>query len=100
MTPSRVTGLSLPRIRQLALIGTGWTIIAFSVLLTPLPGPGGLPLALVGGVILLRNSASARRLFVRLKKRYPRMLSPAERGLQFLRRRQKAKRRAAADAAG
>ena len=95
MTETRATGLSLTRLRQLALIGTGWTIIGLGLMLAPLPGPGGLPLALVGGVILLRNSADARRLFVRMKKRYPRALSPAERGLQFLRRRQKAKRRAA-----
>jgi hypothetical protein len=91
-----VASLSLARLRQFALIGAGWTIILLGILLSPLPGPGGLPLALLGGIILMRNSPAARRLFVRTRKRFPRALSPVERGLQFLRRRHKAKRKARA----
>jgi hypothetical protein len=87
---------SLARLRRFALIGTGWALILLGILLSPLPGPGGLPVALLGGIILMRNSPAARRLFVRMRKRFPRALSPVERGLQFLRRRQKARRGARA----
>lgn len=79
--------LSLARLRQGALIGVGCTIILIGALLAPLPGPGGLPVALVGGAILLRNSPAARRLFVRAKRRYPRMLAPVEKLRLYLRRR-------------
>ncbi|WP_448207253.1 PGPGW domain-containing protein [Azospirillum sp. sgz302134] len=78
---------SLARLRQLALIGTGWTIIGLGVLIAPLPGPGGLPVVLIGGAILLRNSSDARRLFVRMKRRHPRLFHPVERIRVKLRRR-------------
>jgi len=78
---------SLARLRQLALIGTGWTMIGLGVLIVPLPGPGGLPVMLLGGAILLRNSADARRLFVRMKRRHPRLFHPVERIRVKLRRR-------------
>ncbi|KAA0684209.1 hypothetical protein [Roseomonas genomospecies 6] len=81
---------SLARAKQLALIGTGWSLIGLGALMSPLPGPFGFPVALAGGVILLRNSASARRLFVRLKRRHPRLLSPVERIRVKLRRRRNA----------
>ncbi len=85
----------LARVRQLALIGTGWSLIGLGALMSPLPGPFGFPVALAGGVILLRNSANARRLFVRLKRRHPRLLSPVERIRIKLRRRRNAARAAA-----
>jgi hypothetical protein len=68
---SAASTLSIGRIRQLALIGMGWTIVAAGFLIAPLPGPFGLPVALVGVIILLRNSADARRLFVRMRRRKP-----------------------------
>jgi len=85
--PSAEGTISLARLRQGALIGVGCTIILMGLLLAPLPGPGGLPVALVGGAILLRNSPAARRLFIRTKRRYPRMLAPVEKVRLYLRRR-------------
>lgn len=85
--PDTAQTLSFARVRQLALIGAGCTIILLGVLLAPLPGPGGLPVMLLGGVLVLRNSADARRLFVRSKRRYPRIFSPVERIRQKLRAR-------------
>jgi hypothetical protein len=64
------------RARQLFLIGVGWTVIGLGIVIAPLPGPMGLPIAAVGATILMRNSADARRLFVRLKRRAPQRLSP------------------------
>ncbi|GAA4258702.1 hypothetical protein GBZ26_11180 [Azospirillum formosense] len=90
---------TLARVRQMALIGTGWSLIGLGALMSPLPGPFGFPVALAGGVILLRNSADARRLFVRLKRRHPRLLSPVERiRVKLRRRRNAAKAKAAATA--
>jgi uncharacterized membrane protein YbaN (DUF454 family) len=83
----KTTALSYDRVRQLALIGMGWTIIALGVVIAPLPGPGGIPVILLGGALLLRNSADARRMFVRTKRRYPRLFSPVEKLRQRLRRR-------------
>ncbi|WP_455179863.1 hypothetical protein [Azospirillum melinis] len=77
--PDTAQTLSFARVRQLALIGAGCTIILLGLLIAPLPGPGGLPVMLLGGVLVLRNSADARRLFVRGKRRYPRIFSPVER---------------------
>lgn len=85
--PDTARSLSFARLRQLTLIGTGWTIIGLGVLIAPVPGPGGLPVMLLGGAILLRNSADARRLFVRMKRRYPRAFRPVERIRLRLRRR-------------
>ncbi len=90
---------TLARVRQLALIGTGWSLIGLGALMSPLPGPFGFPVALAGGVILLRNSADARRLFVRLKRRHPRLLSPVERLRVKLRHRRNAARAKAAASA-
>ena len=68
---SAASTLSISRIRQLVLIGMGWTIVALGILIVPLPGPFGLPVAFVGVVILLRNSSDARRLFVRMRRANP-----------------------------
>lgn len=89
MARTAAAPLSLARMRQLALIGMGWTIIAVGFLVVPLPGPFGLPLMLVGGVILLRNSDDAKRLFVRMKRRFPRLFVPVERVRDRLRRRRR-----------
>ncbi|MGQ9366768.1 hypothetical protein [Azospirillum sp. ST 5-10] len=78
---------SFARVRRRLLVGLGWAIIALGVLITPIPGPGGVPVAFVGGLIVLRHSPDSRRLFVRMKKRYPRMLGPFERIRTFFRRR-------------
>ncbi|CAO3453075.1 hypothetical protein [Azospirillum argentinense] len=96
---SLLTRPTLARVRQLALIGTGWSLIGLGALMSPLPGPFGFPVALAGGVILLRNSAGARRLFVRLKRRHPRLLSPVERIRVKLRHRRHAARAKATAAA-
>ena len=76
--PTKAAALSYDRVRQLLLIGMGWTIIALGVLIAPLPGPGGIPVIALGGMLLLRNSADARRMFVRAKRRWPRVFSPFE----------------------
>lgn len=84
---AKTATLSYDRVRQLVLIGMGWTIIALGVLIAPLPGPGGIPVIALGGMLLLRNSADARRLFVRAKRRWPRVFYPFEKLRQRFRKR-------------
>ncbi|MEI6985223.1 MAG: hypothetical protein WCK65_03770 [Rhodospirillaceae bacterium] len=66
-----VTSLPQPRIRQLVWMGLGVALIISGVLIALTPLVMGTTLFLVGTVILLRNSSDSRRLFVRIKRRYP-----------------------------
>lgn len=67
------------RIVRFALVMLGIVIILAGLLLAPLPGPGGLPVIVVGLMIVLRNSFKARRQFVRFQRAHPKMLSPVRR---------------------
>lgn len=73
------------------LLGVGLLCIVAAPLLAPLPGPGGIPLFLVGLTLLLRYTRRAKKLYVRAKKRWPKHGDWADWGL----RRASAKRRAA-----
>lgn len=67
-------------------VATGIALVALGVVIAPLPGPGGLPVVLVGTVVVLRNSPSMRRRWVRAKRRWPGLLGPADSLLRRLRR--------------
>lgn len=90
----RIAAVPASRVRQMALIGTGWTIFGLGVLIAPLPGPLGLPIMLAGGIILLRNSADARKLFARAKRRAHPRLRPLVQRFDGWRHKARAKRRA------
>lgn len=70
------------RIKRLGLVVLGLVIIVLGILIAPLPGPGGLPVIVVGLMIVLRNSFKARRQFVRLHRAYPKTLYPVRRLLR------------------
>jgi Flp pilus assembly protein TadB len=70
------------RTLRAGLVALGALIVVLGVLIAPLPGPGGLPVILVGLMIILRNSFKARRQFVRLQQAHPRVLSPVRRLLR------------------
>jgi len=55
------------------LIALGWVLIVLSPLVGVLPGPGGIFVFAGGVALLLRNSPWARRRYVRLKRRWPRL---------------------------
>ncbi len=74
--------------RKTLLIALGMVIILLGALISPLPGPLGLPVAMVGAIVVLKNSSTARRQFVRWKRRYPRLFAPAMRILRWRRRRE------------
>jgi len=64
---------------RLALVLLGVVVMLAGVLVAPLPGPGGLPVIVVGLMIVLRNSFKARRHFVRFQRAHPKMVSPIRR---------------------
>ena len=92
-TLARLPSRLYRRRRRLALIlreTTGrvarWAALAFGVLvllagivLTPLPGHLGLPLLVVGLMIVLRYSIQARKTFIRWQKRHPKLVFPIRR---------------------
>ena len=54
-------------------------------LIAPLPGPLGVPLTVVGLMLVLRNSSRARKQFVRFQHAHPKLLFPLR--LRLARRR-------------
>ncbi len=64
------------------LVGLGVTIIGAGVLIAPLPGPGGLPVIVVGLMVTLRNSFWAKRQFIRFQRAHPKMVFPIRRLLR------------------
>lgn len=76
--PRRRAGL-IRRLARLALIGLGAVTVVAGVLISPLPGPFGLPVAVVGLMLILRNSYWAKRQFIRLQKIRPNWVFPFRR---------------------
>ncbi len=72
------------------LVATGFLLIILGVIIGPLPGPGFIPLFIGGLTLLLRYATWSKRLYVRLKRRWPKHGAFADKGL----RRASAKRRA------
>ena len=70
------------RIKRTGMVLLGFAIIAAGVLIAPVPGPGGIPVIVVGLMIVLRNSFKARRQFVKLHRAHPKVLSPIRRLLR------------------
>jgi hypothetical protein len=70
------------RIRRFGMVMLGFGIIGVGILIAPLPGPGGIPVIVVGLMVVLRNSFKARRQFVRLNRAYPKTLYPIRRLLR------------------
>jgi hypothetical protein len=67
------------RLARLALLSVAWLLIIVGSLL---PGHLGAPLLVVGLIIVLRSSFQARRRFVWLQRRHPRLMSPIRRLLR------------------
>ena len=67
------------RIKRTGMVLLGFAIIAAGVLIAPVPGPGGIPVIVVGLMIVLRNSFKARRQFVKLHRAHPKLVSPFRR---------------------
>lgn len=72
---------------RLLAIGAGWLLLLVAPIVGLLPGPGGIVVAAIATVVLLRYSQNARRLFVRLKRRYPMMSWPLRKAVDRFRTR-------------
>jgi hypothetical protein len=80
------------------LIGAGWALMAAAPLIGVLPGPGGILLFAGGLALLLRNSRWAKRRYVHMKRRWPRLGRFGDSTLRRLsHRRRRERARAAAD---
>lgn len=61
---------------KLLMTVLGVILIAVGVVITPLPGPFGVPLILLGLIILLRSSMWVKRRFMKLVIAHPKVLRP------------------------
>jgi hypothetical protein len=61
---------------KLLMTVLGVALMAVGVVITPLPGPFGVPIILLGLIILLRSSMWVKRLFVKLVHAHPKLLGP------------------------
>ena len=67
------------RLVRLAMMALGFLLVLLGVLIAPLPGPFGLPVAVVGMVVILRNSYWAKRQFIRAQPARPIFFYPFRR---------------------
>ena len=67
------------RLIRLALMALGALLVLAGVVIAPLPGPFGLPVSVVGLVIVLRNSYWAKRQFIRAQYARPNWVYPFRR---------------------
>lgn len=95
---SHIGAMQRPRTRsplvRTVLFATGLAVMAASPLVGVIPGPGGVFVFAAGLVLVLQNSAWARKRFARLKTRWPRFGHYADMALRrrsFRRRQQRAK---------
>ena len=58
---------------RLCWMALGWLLIALTPLVGPIPGPGGIIVFAAGVTLLIRNSVWAKRLYVRIKRRWPKL---------------------------
>jgi len=70
---------SAARAYRIAAITLGGVVILAGAILTPLPGHVGLPMLVIGLMIVLRYSFQARKQFIRLQRRHPKLVFPIRR---------------------
>lgn len=69
----------LAKVSRFLLLTLGGIVMLVGLVLAPLPGHIGLPLLVVGLMIVLRNSFAAKRQFVRIQRAHPKMVFPIRR---------------------
>jgi hypothetical protein len=67
------------RIGRWLLFALGLVIMLAGLILTPLPFHIGLPLLVIGLMIVLRSSFKAKRRFLEIQQRHPKMVFPIRR---------------------
>lgn len=85
---------------RLAFVAAGLLLIIVSPLVGAIPGPGGIFVFAAGLALVLKNSIWAKKLYARLKRRYPRRgewIDWSLRRRSALRRARKARKQRGAD---
>jgi hypothetical protein len=85
------------RIGRNILLATGIVLLLLAPVVGILPGPGGIFLVAGGAALILRASPWAKRVYVRAKRRWPRIGSYLDRGLRRTSARRRRERDALAD---
>ncbi len=67
------------RIGRWLLLTLGGIIMLAGLILAPLPGHIGLPLLVIGLMVVLRNSFAAKRQFIRIQRAHPKTVFPIRR---------------------
>jgi hypothetical protein len=67
------------RVARWLLVGLGGVVMLAAVPLSALPGHLGVPLFVIGLMIVLRNSFKAKRHFLRIQRAHPKMVFPIRR---------------------
>ena len=70
------------RFLRLFLVALGVLVVIAGFLIAPLPGPMGVPVVVVGLMLILRNSFKARKHFVRFQHAHPKLIFPLRRLLR------------------
>lgn len=81
MTQAHAIRSKSPAVRT-GLTVLGALIIIVSPIVGAIPGPGGVFVFAAGLALMLQNSAMAKRVFVRTKRRWPRFGRVADLGLR------------------
>jgi len=75
----RARGGLFAQILRVAAMAAGGVLVLLGVLIAPLPGPFGLPISVVGLMLILRNSYWAKRRFIRMQQARPNWIMPFRR---------------------
>lgn len=79
LSRGRARGGLFSRILRLAAMVLGGALVLLGIMIAPLPGPFGLPISVVGLMLILRNSYWAKRRFIRLQQARPNWVMPFRR---------------------
>lgn len=96
MKTKRTQGEPLGESKRLMMLGLGPALIIVAPFVGVIPGPGGVIVFIAGISLTLRSSRVAKRLYVRMKRRWPRVGHWSDKGLR--RRSHFRRRRAIKDA--
>jgi hypothetical protein len=66
-------------VKKVLLMTTGWILVVVGPVVGVIPGPGGIPIVAAGLVLILSQSYTAKRMFLRLERRHPRVFTPIRR---------------------
>jgi len=68
--------------KRLFMLAVGPALIALSPVVGLVPGPGGLLVFVAGVALTLRASPTAKRIYVRAKRRWPKLGHWSDKGLR------------------